>query len=207
MSDALGDAVSRWWQGWGDSFAADWVLTLLYAVAAGCMIAAWRAHARVGTAKRSQRAWLVFAALALVLSVNKQMDLQTLLTNVVRVVARENGWYEQRRGWQAAAVVASVAVTICVGAVAVWLMRRERWPAKLALLGFGVLAAFYGTRLSSFHHTDHFLSDFLVQRAFKWRHGFEAVGLSIALTAAVGELRTRRSVVRILSVEVGQGSE
>src|SRR6476659_1098397 len=44
-----------------------------------------------------RRAWLAISVLFLFLGVNKQLDLQTALTEAGRYLAHYKGWYEQRQ--------------------------------------------------------------------------------------------------------------
>ncbi len=55
---------------------------------------------------REMRAWRSIAIAFLALGVNKQLDLQTALTEVGRVLANSQGWYAQRQSVQ---VVRSLA--------------------------------------------------------------------------------------------------
>ena len=77
-----------------------WIITVAYFVAA---FLCWRA----GLAEKKQSLisefpknywlWFGLAAVLLVLGINKQLDLQTLLISLGRGIAIECGWYDSRR--------------------------------------------------------------------------------------------------------------
>jgi hypothetical protein len=98
--------------------------------------------------------WALLMVLFIFLGLNKQIDLQTWLTDIGRRVAQAQGWYEQRARVQA----------IFVGGVAVlglWVLAflldrtREFLPRHaLAFGGLVMLACFVILRTSSFHDVD-----------------------------------------------------
>ena len=88
------------------------------------------------------------------LGINKQLDLQTLLNDVARRVAKFEGWYDQRRVYQIAFMAAVAAAGMLVLGVFSWLARK-RWKRNfVALLGTVFLYVFVLIRASSFHHVD-----------------------------------------------------
>lgn len=58
--------------------------------------------------------WFCLATVMLLLGINKQLDLQTLVIQVLRNLAGEEGWYDRRR------VVQTVAVAIVAGSTIVF---------------------------------------------------------------------------------------
>jgi len=74
--------------------------------------------------------------------INKQLDLQSAFTEVMRVVARDQGWYEARRQYQYAFIGAVAVLAAVVGAALIAaagrLARRPRvegparWPEAIA---------------------------------------------------------------------------
>lgn len=103
---------------------------------------------------RSQFFWPAMAALMLALGVNKQLDLQTLLTQYLRSWARSEGWYGDRRAYQ------EIFIGCCawMGLVAVlagFCMIQGRWRRYgLAYVGSIFLMTFVAIRAASFHHVD-----------------------------------------------------
>ncbi|WP_131655679.1 hypothetical protein [Methylocucumis oryzae] len=104
----------------------------------------------------------------LALGINKQMDLQSLLTAVARYFAKEQGWYEQRRQFQLLfikSVLASATLTIVF---LIWYMRDALKNNALAICGICFLAAFIAIRASSFHHVDIFINTTVLNVRFNW---------------------------------------
>jgi hypothetical protein len=131
--------IGHWSPGIGDPSVMGWVTVALYLVAAWlCFLCSRRSRvlARRGSdARWEPRLWGLFALFLLALGINKQLDLQSAFTEVMRVVAREQGWYEARRQYQyafigAVAVLAAFAGTALIAAA--WRLGRA---LKLAALG------------------------------------------------------------------------
>ncbi len=100
--------------------------------------------------------WLLSAALLLVLAVGR-IGLGDLLSDLGRRTAREEGWYQTRRGLQAAVVGSVAAIWGIAVIVAIWRVpeRRRRYlPAAVVLSG---LVCFAAIRLVSLHHIDTLL--------------------------------------------------
>ena len=117
-------------------------LTALYAVATG--FAATRARQRGGWF------WTLAAAYLLLLTLNKQLDLQTFLTQTGRCVARYQGWYGERRIAQADVAYVIAGLMAAAFAATVTLIRVNR----LMVTGLALITAFLALRILSFHNTD-----------------------------------------------------
>lgn len=154
------DAAGNWSPGLGDNSIAGWVITLAYLGSLALCLWAWRredARWLAGTRGLRPRFWLAMAAAMLLLGLNKQLDLQTLVSVVGRRAAKSMGWYDQRRTVQSAfiAIVALIAITAVVG-VAWWV--RSAWRRYwLAAIGAAYLGVFIVLRAASFHHVDSVL--------------------------------------------------
>src|SRR5690606_34451823 len=126
----LAETVDGVWRpGIGDPTVMGWVTVAAYFATAWLC---WRARLRLlgksasSDVRRERLIWTLLAALFIALGVNKQLDLQSWFTMVGRSIARQEGWYGQRRVVQAI-FIAALAVT---GAAAMaWLawMVRGRW--------------------------------------------------------------------------------
>jgi hypothetical protein len=159
----------------GDPTPLGWTITIAYGATAFCC---WRA-ARHGphTPRRGSHAsgraaqpaaqttaqtpiarlWTALAAVLVLLGLNKQLDLQTMLTAVVRDAAKQQGWYADRRPVQIAAVVGSLVLVVVVGALVARAVRgelRRLWPA---VSGVAVLGAYAAMRTTSLHELDAFM--------------------------------------------------
>ena len=91
------------------------------------------------------------------LGINKQLDLQTWLTQMGRDLARAEGWYERRQEFQVA-FISVIAVVGLVGLLnAALTLRFILWRVAGALLGLGFLVTFVVVRAASLHRVDALL--------------------------------------------------
>lgn len=98
--------------------------------------------------------WLTLAGILGVLAVNKQIDLQTLFTQIGRVVAERGGWYAQRAIVQKAFIATIAGLALLVSGWLWWITRSQMRDLRVPLLGFAFILAFVVVRASSFHHVD-----------------------------------------------------
>lgn len=177
----------RWSPGIGDPTWTGWVTVVAYVVAAYFAWAAYkkcrreaRGRANVeGPDVREQRQltafwFLLFVALTM-LGINKQLDLQSLFTEVMRDLARSQGWYDERRTYQVEFIVCIAAVAIVGVGVTALLLRRVWRHAWIAVLGMGWLLAFVVIRAASFHHVDVLLNS----DGKLWNFVFENCGIAL----------------------------
>jgi len=191
--------VGRWSPGIGDPTVLGWVTVAAYLVAAWlCYRAAGTSSEGLGDAGTSTRRerilWILFAGSLLLLGLNKQLDLQSALTEALRIVSRNQGWYESRREYQLAFVeVLALAAVAGFGALVAFTWRLSR-SIKLAGLGLGFLGAFVLVRAASFHHADQLLGTRVLGLKARWL--LELGGIAIAALGArrrLGEAPRRRS--------------
>lgn len=150
---ATGAADGRWQLAVGDPTWTAWLAVVVYAAAACLCVRAARAG-RGGdrNARRLALFWWVLGTLLLVLGVNKQLDLQSLAIDVLRELAREQGWYPERRTyqrWFVGALAGASALGITALGVGLWPVRRRM---RLALVGLGGLVGFVLLRAALFQH-------------------------------------------------------
>jgi hypothetical protein len=157
-----GGWIGRWSPGIGDPTPAGWIATLAYFTAAwSCWAAARRAEPGQRREPSLRREWTIWRALAVLLAalgVNKQLDLQSALTEGARLLARSGGWYEQRRIAQLAFVAGVAAIALGGAGAALWATRRTGPPVRLATVALGVLLGYVVIRAASFHHIDRAIS-------------------------------------------------
>ncbi len=174
----------RWRPGIGDPTVIGWVTVAAYLVAAlGSFRAAWR-EPRTDDKHPNRPAtfWLVLCALLVALGINKQLDLQTLVTQIGRDVIWSLGMYQQRRELQVGFILA-VALA-CVAAVAAffWFARRALRYRWLALVGTVFIFGFVVVRAASFHHIDAFLAARI--GGMRWNWVLELGGIAAVAVAA-----------------------
>jgi len=113
----------EWAPGIADPTPLGWIPVGAYCVAAWlCARAALRSR---GGDRRLTIAWRCFAGLMIALGINKQLDLQTLLTIVGRRWAMHGGWYERRRRVQLRFIEGMVLSGLLTLAAGAWLMQRH----------------------------------------------------------------------------------
>lgn len=171
-------AIDGWTPGIGDPTIYGWATLFAYAAAA---ILCWRVHYTAGPAE--QRAWAALALFLAALAINKQLDLQTLLTDVGRTVAKAQGWYRERRMVQAA-FIASLMVG---GLVAILLLFTAYRSASLALrgalAGTALLLVFVLVRASSFEKVDLLINSTI--GGVRANHAMELGGIAIVASCAM----------------------
>ena len=178
---------------------AGWVIVACYFVVAG--FCAWalrvaragamqaahhagverRASARTRAYQASMLFWGLLATLFLFLGLNKQVDLQTWLTDLGRRVAEAQGWYEQRRAVQTVFVFVVLGVGLLLLGVLLYLTRDLLPRHVLAFAGMVLLGCFLFARASSFHDIDEVLSYRMLGIQLRWAielAGIACVGVS-----------------------------
>ena len=177
--------VGRWSPGIGDPTLLGWLTVAAYVGAAWLCLRARRV-ALVEQAAGERRGAVTFwglGALALAaLALNKQLDLQTALTEFGRVIAHEQGWYERRRFVQLGAVILVGLATVAACGAGCRLARGNLRRLWLAILGALELGAFVIIRATSIHKVDKLIgADFLGVRVNGW---LELGGISCIAFAA-----------------------
>lgn len=153
IGTTLSCAFSRWSPGLGDNHVMGWVTVAVYLAAA---IASARAALALdpGAEPRERRFWWIAFSILLFLALNKQLDLQSLLTMIARCHASLAGWYDDRRAVQRIFILAVAGGGVLVLGLLGLLLRGilgRVWPA---LLGLGFVCGFVIIRAASFHHMD-----------------------------------------------------
>lgn len=134
--------------------------------------------------------WLGVAVFMTLLCINKQLDLQSLFTDVGRVLATRGGWYDVRRvaqRWFVIAVAAAGAMTFVIMA---WKLRSILKERILMLFGLSSLITFIVIRAASFHHVDMLLRSQILGFRLNWILELGGIAL-IALSAAQSLRRPR----------------
>ena len=183
----------RWYWGLGDPDAGAVAVTGLYLLTSiTCLIVArqlGQLHPQVSRRvhwKSESTFWLVLAIILLLLGINKQADLQSLITLYGRDAFKQFGLYAVRHSFQIVFIaLVALAAVLCV-LFCMWAVRRWTWPSQLASVGLGIQAAFVVIRAASFHHVDRLLG--LRMADLKINLIMESIGLVVLLLAAVGRL-------------------
>lgn len=190
LGTALTCAFTRWSPGLGDNNVVGWVTVLVYLAAALASGRMARALSRAVPDGGERRFWWIACAVLMVLAINKQLDLQSLLTMLARCHASLSGWYDMRRGVQRLFILAVAGgAALLVGALAVLLRGAlaRVWPA---LLGLAFVCCFVVIRAASFHNVDGLLGWTALGVKMNWL--LELTGPGLVLSVAL--LRHRKVV-------------
>jgi hypothetical protein len=181
----------EWHLGIGDPTPIGWFTVAAYLLAAW---ACWLAYAASDGDRRANRAgklWLWLLIALTLLGINKQLDLQTALTEIGREISRQLGWYERRHLIQIA-FISSLGVA---GALTLLWIGRRSFPMTMgrafALAGLAFLVGFVFIRAASFHHVDVFLDRTAL--GLRWNWILELSGIGLVAVGAILERTTRRS--------------
>lgn len=143
----------RWTLGLGDPTPMGWA-TVGGSLMAAVLCLLW---AKPPGAGRLLPLSLAFAMT--LLAANKQLDLQSLLTELGREAAEAQGWYEDRRTFQWIFIAAIGGAATLGLAALLWILRRRWRESGLALAGVAFLLAFVVIRAASFHQIDQGLGE------------------------------------------------
>jgi hypothetical protein len=163
-----------------------WLVVASYFI--GAIAAFWASRS---ARKRDRRFWIGAALLLVFLGLNKELDLQTLLTVEGRSFARISGWYEQRRLVQGAfLLVMAVAGVAAIAALVRWL-RKSPVQVKTAAVGIVLLFTFVLIRAGSFHHIDDWVTIRIAGMRGGWWLELAGTGV-IALSALAYRMRRKQ---------------
>lgn len=187
LQTTLTCAFTRWSPGLGDNHPMGWVTVGVYLLAALAAARAARGMGSTAPDGRERRFWWISFAVLLFLAINKQLDLQSLVTMLARCHASLAGWYDDRRELQRAfiyAVAAGGVLAICLLALLLRGILGRVWPA---LLGLGFVCGFVLIRAASFHHMDGLIGTVALGMRVNWL--LELPGPLLVLAVALSRHR------------------
>ena len=171
--------TETWQLGIGDPTVWGWLTVGLYVL---CALLTYRiAKEEEGLSKLLWgSALFLFWALAL----NKQLDLQTAVLDIIRGAVRESGHYEARRGLQYL-FISTIWGIFFVALIALELLRRKlhKWDHPF-IIAFSILLGFIVMRASSLHASDAFVNT-VIFHSFKMNNAVE-MGALLACLIAIG---------------------
>jgi hypothetical protein len=169
--------IDGWSPGIGDPTVWGWLTVVNYLAAFIVAIRAAR------TDWQNSRFWIFVTFTMLLLGINKQLDLQTLFTDIGRDVAYHEGWYQERRVVQKIFIEGLSALTVLGCCVLLMLFRRSGLQVLFAMVGMAILFAFIVARAASFHYMDRALG--LTFLAMTLNHWAENLGILIVFLGAL----------------------
>jgi len=191
LSSTVGQ-LGHWSPGFGDPTALGWLATLGYlATGLACVGVARKTPTVLREARLERILWFALSALYLALGVNKQLDLQTALTEIGRILAHALGWDDIHHLIQRAFVLLLAAVVAVVGVGLALLSWRFGNDVRLTVLGTGLVFAFIVLRAALFHHVDS--GSWL---ATSFSPALELAGIGVTITGAIRRAKALRGVSR-----------
>jgi hypothetical protein len=129
--------------------------------------------------KHNTLLWSASATLALLLGINKQLDLQTYLTQWGRDLFRNWGIYSGRRTAQLYASVLMISLIVAAAFYGIVFVRRVGWGLKVTILGLAICMAYVVLRLISIHHVDHWFRVDIGGWKMSWIVELTGVGVTL----------------------------
>jgi hypothetical protein len=188
---------NQWELGIGDPTIFGWVTVVSYATSA---YLCWQTFT-VG-AGRDRQAWRLVMIALIALGVNKQLDLQSLLTQETRNLIKWLELYEIRRILQLIFII-SISFAAFFG-VAIFYRKfaDENIYLRIAFCGLCFVVCFVLFRAASFHHIDLLLPQEMLGLSFNFM--FENVGIvAISLSAFLRKKAIERHL-RVLMKGAGK---
>jgi hypothetical protein len=190
--------IGHWSPGIGDPTVIGWITVVAYFAAVYCCTVAFRILAKAaGDLKRRRRertVWCILAVALALLGVNKQLDLQTAFTEIGRMLAKGEGWYDYRQVVQGLFIVTMGLIGFIALCVLMYMTRTLSPWTKIAVAGSVLIVAFVMIRAASFHHFDAFIQLRVLSLRMNWILELGGIGIILA-----GALLRRRELKRAAS--------
>ena len=166
-----------------------WTITISYGVVALLWLSTGLRLRKTGSEPEHEFLWFAGAAIFALLGINKQLDLQTLLIELGRNVARSEGWYAHRRQMQGTFAMIVVGASLLGLLALIWNKRRFFGSHPLILPGGILLLAYLVLRTISIDHLDRRIG--LNFDESKWLAAIETSGIACMAMASVHALKMR----------------
>lgn len=184
--------VLAWSPGIGDPSIGGWLTVGLYGLAAWSTYLVRERLRDAGAPADERMLWTIFSIGLICLGVNKQLDLQTALTEIGRWLAHTGGWYESRRAVQFGFIAVTGLVSLAAFAVLVRHALRLSPATRVATFGVIFVLTFVAIRAASFHHVDQLIGSTLA--GLRWNWILEMGGLGVII---LGSTLRRREIVSL----------
>jgi uncharacterized protein (DUF983 family) len=182
----------RWQAGVGDPTIFGWLTVIIYLIATiRCFFKAQESKDYGGNFKF----WIYLGVFLLLLGINKQLDLQTLLTQTVRDIAKAGHWYADREPVQIGFIV-MMGFGMFVAVISLRMYLAHSWHNyKVTWIGLIVLLTFILIRAASFHHMDVFIN-----RSFLGLSYNAILEIGALVLIIIGTFYNKKSVVPLTGV-------
>jgi len=181
FSDSDNGWIGGWSPGIGDPTIMGWLTVVLYSFGVWQCYQVVRNHSKFLRKNEGTLWWMLVYGL-LALGINKQLDLQTALTEIGRIVAAKQGWYENRHKVQIIFIYGVVALALFSSLILAFFARNAPFPTLFALIGIVCLISFVVIRASSFHRVDLYIDSVFYGVRMNWI--MEMGGIFIVIVGA-----------------------
>lgn len=164
-----------------------WLIVAAYVLAATL---AFR-RARGSDAVRARLFWGAVALFVLLLAINKPLDLQTVMVDQLRTLARLQGWYEGRR---AAQLIFLLALGVAGGAAGLQMLLWIRGLGRGAWIaggGVAMLIVFIVAKAASHSHLEVWTGRDVSPLAYNWILELAGIALLLAGSRIAPAARSR----------------
>jgi len=199
MSEIYNDLlhIVNWHPQIGDPSAMGWLTVILYFCSAILSFKVATSAPIIFSAEinvKQKCFWMIVAFILLFLGINKQLDLQSLLTAIGKFYAHRDGWYEHRRNIQIFGIISILTLALIGMGIFALKMRAILKTNWLAIVGLVFLLAFVMIRATSFHHMDILINTTVFGIRMNWV--LELLGLFTIGLSALNIMRNREQSIR-----------
>lgn len=182
----------NWRPGIGDPSVIGWATVFTYAIACVLSYRVYILGDRIFIImqNKQKRLWLSISLVMLLLCLNKQLDLQSLFTDIGRYFFQKFELYQARRKYQLLFVVSILTVSMSSVLYVITLYRKVLCAHLVALLGVMFVLTYVIIRAASFHHVDRLIS--LQFCGLKMNWVLEITGILFIIINSLHILSSRR---------------
>ena len=177
--DTISVAVEEWASRLGDTTFWGRLITVFYGIT---IIASLYYVIILGRNHEPEKKtlWICITAILIVFGINKQLDLQILLTIAGKAVASAEGWLEYRRVVQEYFAIGMFSCIGLVGIIVLWYTKRIIVESWLELMGMSILLGFVLIRTGSISHVNIAVR---LEQKISHIHAIELLGILIIFAA------------------------
>ena len=121
------------------------------------------------------------------LGFNKQLDFQTLFTELGKYLAQSGDWYDERHTIQILFIAGLSLMALTASIILLWSIRKMPSSVKFASIGLCFLGVFIVVRAAIFHKVDRFFSQ--DEQGLRWDSVLELGGIFIIAVAGISYRR------------------
>jgi len=168
--------ITFWIARIGDPYVSSWINTMLYACSFVAAIYKWRNLKHSQASYREQYFWLFLIFILFALGATKNLNFHVLLIEVGRHIAKNEGWFENRKLVQAWFAYVLSGIIFC-SALYILVLNRKLWRNNaLSLIGVSILCFYVIIRATSICHVA-FIPDSFSEGQFRFTDIIEFFGI------------------------------